>query len=40
MKTKELLLHIGERIKISPENILLLKADVNYTQAFWMMVVG
>lgn len=35
MKTDETILHLGGRIKTSPENILLLKADVNYTQVYF-----
>lgn len=35
MKTDETTLHLGGRIKASPEEILLLKADVNYTQIFF-----
>lgn len=35
METEDLLLHIGGRTKASPENILLLKADVNYTQVYF-----
>lgn len=35
METQNLLLHIGGRTKASPENILLLKADINYTQVFF-----
>ncbi|MCU0324487.1 MAG: LytTR family transcriptional regulator [Spirosomaceae bacterium] len=35
MKTNETILHLGGRVKASPEEILLLKADVNYTQVFF-----
>lgn len=35
MKTEESLLNLGGRTRVSPENILLLKADVNYTQVFF-----